>query len=53
MRRLGILTTVLVLVLAVAAAAKPAPVKFKTGTYSAKTSQGCHFKFKIERAHCR
>jgi hypothetical protein len=48
MRRLGILTTVLVLVLIVAAAAKPAPVKFKTGTYSAKTSQGSHFKFKIE-----
>jgi hypothetical protein len=48
MRRLGILTMVLVLAFAVAAAAKPAPVKFKTGTYSAKTSQGDHFKFKIE-----
>ena len=32
----------------VAAAAKSVPVKFKTGTYSAKTSQGGHFKFKIE-----
>src|ERR1700749_296713 len=50
MRRLGILTTALVLALAlaVAAAAKPAPVKFKTGTYAAKTSQGGHFRFKIE-----
>jgi hypothetical protein len=49
MRRLAILTTMLVLALTVAAVAKPAPVKFKTGTYSAKTSQGGHFKFKIER----
>jgi hypothetical protein len=50
MRRLAILTAVLglVLALAVAAAAKPVSVKFKTGTYLAKTSQGGHFKFKIE-----
>jgi hypothetical protein len=48
MRRLVILTTILVLALGVAAAAKTVPVKFKTGTYSAKTSQGSHFKFKIE-----
>ena len=48
MRRLGILTTLLVLVLAVAAAAKPVTVRFKTGTYSATTSQGAHFKFKLE-----
>jgi hypothetical protein len=46
MRRLGILTMVLLFALAVAAAAKP--VAFKTGTYSAKTSQGAHFRFKIE-----
>ena len=48
MRRLAILTTVLLFALAVSAAAKPVTVKFKTGTYSAKTSQGAHFKFKIE-----
>ncbi len=48
MRRLGILTAVLVLALGAAAAAKPVPVKFKTGTYSATTSQGSHFKFKLE-----
>ena len=38
----------LALAAAAAAAAKPATVKFKTGTYLAKTSQGAHFKFKIE-----
>jgi hypothetical protein len=48
MKQLGILTTALLLALAVAAAAKPAPVKFKTGTYTAKTSQGASFKFKLE-----
>lgn len=48
MRRLAILTTVLLFALAVSAAATPVTVKFKTGTYSAKTSQGAHFKFKIE-----
>ena len=48
MRRLALLTTVLLFALAVAAAAKPRAAKFKTGTYSAKTSQGSNFKFKIE-----
>jgi hypothetical protein len=48
MRRLGILTTVLLFALTVAAAAKPVTVTFKTGTYSAKTSKGSRFKFKIE-----
>jgi hypothetical protein len=48
MRRVALLTMVLLFVLVVAAAAKPTAVKFKTGTYSAKTSQGSRFKFKIE-----
>jgi hypothetical protein len=48
MRGLAIVTTVLLLAAAAAAVAKLAPVKFKTGAYSAKTSQGGHFKFKIE-----
>jgi hypothetical protein len=48
MRRLGILTTVLLCAFAAAAVAKTVTVKFKTGTYSAKTSQGARFKFKIE-----
>jgi TRAP-type C4-dicarboxylate transport system substrate-binding protein len=52
MRRLRILTTVLLLALAVAAAAaaKPVTVKFKTGTYSAKTSQGAHFGSWIQKS---
>jgi hypothetical protein len=48
MRRLTLSTMVVVFVFAVAAAAKPPTVRFKTGTYSAKTSQGADFKFKIE-----
>jgi hypothetical protein len=48
MRRLGIVTTLLLLALTVAAAAKPVTVTFRTGTYSAKTSNGSRFKFKIE-----
>ena len=51
MRRLAILTAMLLMALSVAAVAveaKPVTVHFKTGTYTAKTSQGSSFKFKIE-----
>jgi hypothetical protein len=44
MRRLVTLTTVLLFALVVVAAAKAVTVKFKTGPYSAKTSQGARFK---------
>jgi hypothetical protein len=48
MRRLTILTMLLLFALAVAASAKAPTARFKTGSYSAKTAQGAHFKFKIE-----